>query len=246
MGAIENFDLQPSWGDLQIAKSNQLLDTMTAVERVEWSLDNLPAEFALSSSFGIQSAVSLHMVTKIRPEIPVLLVDTGYLFPETYQFIEQLKESLNLNLKVYRSEMSSAWQEAKHGKLWEKGEEYLTHYNQLNKVEPMEAGLAQLNIKTWFAGIMRSQASSRMDLPVLQKIRGRLKVHPLIDWNKKMIHQYLTAHNLPYHPLWEKGYVSVGDIHSSTPLLVGMTDEETRFGGVKRECGLHEDPLSGL
>ena len=235
-----------TWDPSAIELANSKLESMSSVQRIEWALDNLPKNFALSSSFGIQSAVSLHMVTKVYPEIPVIVIDTGYLFPETYQFIELLTDKLKLNLKVYSAQKSSAWQEATLGKLWQQGEQALTEYNQRNKVQPMELGLQELGINAYFAGIMRSQSSSRTNIPALQKIRGRLKVHPIIDWNKRMVHQYLTKYKLPCHPLWDKGYVSVGDVHSTSPLLAGMSDEETRFGGVKRECGLHEDTLSGL
>lgn len=225
---------------------NSKLESLSAVQRVEWSLEQLPNRFALASSFGVQSAVSLHMVTQIQPDIPVVLIDTNYLFPETYQFIEKLTESLNLNLQVFRSDIGKAWQEARYGKLWEGGLEGLNQYNQLNKVEPMEKGLEALNIQTWFSGIMRSQSKSRASLPVLQRVRGRYKVHPLIDWNSRMAHQYLSKNKLPYHPLWDKGYVSIGDVHSTVPLKEGMAEEDTRFNGVQRECGLHEDTLSGL
>jgi phosphoadenosine phosphosulfate reductase len=235
-----------TWDPSSIELANSKLESMSSVQRIEWALDNLPKNFALSSSFGIQSAVSLHLVTKVYPEIPVIVIDTGYLFPETYQFIELLTDKLKLNLKVYSAQKSSAWQEATLGKLWQQGEQALTEYNQRNKVLPMELGLQELGINAYFAGIMRSQSSSRTNIPALQKIRGRLKVHPIIDWNKRMVHQYLTKYKLPYHPLWDKGYVSVGDVHSTSPLLAGMSEEETRFGGVKRECGLHEDTLSGL
>ncbi len=237
---------QFDWSEEQITEANIDLERMTAVQRTEWSFENLPGEFALSSSFGVQSAVSLHMLTQIKPDIPVVLIDTSYLFPETYQFIEELSERLKLNLKIYRADLSSAWQEARFGRLWENGIDGLDQYNQMNKVEPMESGLKKLNVQTLFAGIMRSQSESRAKLSTLQRMRNRLKIHPLIDWNKRIIHQYLTKHKLPYHPLWKKGYVSIGDVHSSQPLISGMTDEETRFGGLKRECGLHEDRLSGL
>lgn len=230
----------------ELQQANIQLEQQTAQERVAWALANLPGEFALSSSFGVQSAVSLHMVTQLQPDIPVLLVDTGYLFPETYQFVEELTERLNLNLQVLRPSYSSAWQEARFGRLWEKGVEGLTQYNQMNKVEPMETGLSQLNVSTWFAGIMRSQSDTRKSINVIQKIRGRFKVHPLIDWNNKKIHEYLKAHDLPYHPLWEKGYVSIGDTHSTVPLSLGMSEADTRFGGLKRECGLHEETVSSL
>lgn len=232
--------------EVKLVKVNQALENMTAIQRIEWSFKYLPSKFALSSSFGVQSAVSLHMLTQIKPDIPVILIDTNYLFPETYQFIEALTEKLNLNLKVYRADLGSAWQESRFGRLWEDGVVGLDQYNQMNKVEPMEKGLSQLKVQTLFAGIMRNQSESRSNLMTLQKVRGRIKVHPLIDWSKRDIHQYLTKHKLPYHPLWEKGYVSIGDVHSTEPLSLGMTEEQTRFGGVKRECGLHEDRLSGL
>ena len=222
------------------------LENMSAEKRIEWSLQQMPNNFALASSFGVQSAVSLHMVTRIIPDIPIVLVDTNYLFPETYQFIEQLTDSLKLNLKVFRSDIGRAWQEARYGKLWEGGVDDLNRYNQINKVIPMEKGFDKMNIQTWFSGVMRSQAKSRSQLPVVQRVRGRYKVHPLIDWDSRKAHQYLTKHRLPYHPLWDKGYVSIGDVHSTVPLKEGMLEEETRFNGVKRECGLHEDTLSGL
>ena len=247
-GVMTAFESSPQFelDDVTMTNVNQNLEKMTAIQRIEWSFKNLPSEFALSSSFGVQSAVSLHMLTQIKPDIPVILIDTNYLFPETYQFIESLTEKLKLNLKVYRADMSSAWQEARFGRLWENGIDGLDQYNQMNKVKPMDYGLNELNVQTLFAGIMRSQSESRSQLSTLQRVRGRLKVHPLIDWNKREIHQYLTKYKLPYHPLWEKGYVSIGDVHSSEPLTLGMTEEQTRFGGLKRECGLHEDRLSGL
>lgn len=124
-----------------LAETNAQLETLSAEGRVAWALEYLPGEYVLSSSFGIQAAVSLHLVTQLRPDIPVILTDTGYLFLETYQFIDTLAEQLKLNLKVYRAEHSPAWQEARYGKLWEQGVEGIEHYNQINKVEPMNRGL---------------------------------------------------------------------------------------------------------
>lgn len=223
----------------ELAKINDYLATLTAAERVLWGLAYLPSEHGLSSSFGIQAAVMLHLVSQAQSDITVILTDTGYLFPETYQFIDQLTESLQLNLKVYRAPMSAAWQEAKFGKLWEQGLDGLEQYNRINKVLPMQNALQELNIGTWFAGLRRSQASTREVLPILAIHGERYKLLPIVDWSNKDVHQYLTAHQLPYHPLWEQGYVSVGDTHSTQPLTLGMTEEETRFNGLKRECGLH-------
>ena len=93
---------------MALAEVNTQLEKLSAEERVAWALENLPGDYALSSSFGIQAAVSLHLVNQLRPDIPVILTDTGYLFPETYQFIDELTEKLNLNLKVYRATESAA------------------------------------------------------------------------------------------------------------------------------------------
>ncbi len=216
------------------------LEQRSAQGRVAWALETYGRRIVLSSSFGSQSAVMLHLVTRLRPDIPVVLVDTGYLFPETYRFIDELTQRLDLNLHVYRSELSPAWQEARYGRLWEQGLEGIERYNRINKVEPMQRALRELGARAWLSGLRRAQASSRSDLPVVVKRNGRFKVHPIIDWTDRDIYAYLQRHSLPYHPLWHQGYVSIGDVHTTAPLAEGMTEEETRFFGLKRECGLHE------
>ncbi|MFU9138872.1 phosphoadenylyl-sulfate reductase [Erwinia tasmaniensis] len=225
---------------MALAEANTQLEALSAQERVQWALENLPGEAVLSSSFGIQAAVSLHLVNQAKPGIPVILTDTGYLFPETYRFIDELTEKLDLNLQVFRARQSAAWQEARYGKLWEQGVEGIERYNQINKVEPMSRALETLNGQTWFAGLRRDQSSSRANLPVLAIQRGVFKVLPIIDWDNRQVHQYLKAHGLGYHPLWDEGYLSVGDTHTTRKWEPGMAEEETRFFGLKRECGLHE------
>ncbi|WPU30697.1 phosphoadenylyl-sulfate reductase [Pseudoalteromonas piscicida] len=224
-----------------LADANVLLSDKTAEQRVAWALENLPDTHFLSSSFGIQAAVMLHLLTQQQPDIPVVLTDTGYLFPETYQFIESLSERLALNLKIYRAKQSPAWQEAVYGKLWEQGEEGIKKYNTLNKVEPMTQALRELSAGTWFSGLRRQQSSTRADKPIVELSRGTVKFYPIIDWHNRDVYQYLTKFDLPYHPLWEQGYVSMGDVHTTRKLEPGMTEEETRFFGLNRECGLHID-----
>ncbi|NDV62514.1 phosphoadenylyl-sulfate reductase [Puniceicoccales bacterium CK1056] len=216
------------------------LEAATAEERVGWALEQFGEKVVLSTSFGIQSAVMLHLVTQIRPEIPVIFVDTGYLFPETYQFVEELVERMQLNLKVYAPLWTAARQEAIHGKRWEKGLEELEAYNRDNKVEPMNRALKDLGAEAWISGLRRVQSSTRAQLQVVQKQKRTTKIHPIIDWSEKQVYEYMKANELPFHPLWEQGYVSVGDWHSTAPLGAGMDAESTRFGGLKRECGLHE------
>lgn len=230
----------PEGRDVDLEAINAELEQATAQERVQWGLEQFGQRIVLSSSFGAQAAVSLHMVTSARPDIPVILVDTGYLFPETYRFVDELTERLGLNLHVYCNELSPAWQEARYGKLWEQGVEGIDQYNRMNKVEPMQRALRELRAEAWFAGLRRQQASSREGLDVVVTQNGRFKVHPLIDWTDRDIYRYLVDHDLPYHPLWHQGYVSIGDVHTTRRLDDGMTEEETRFFGLKRECGLHE------
>jgi len=203
-------------------------------------LERYGASLVLSTSFGAQAAVMLHLATRVAPGIPVVFVDTGYLFPETYAFADQLTRRLSLNLKVYRAVESPAWIEARHGRLWEKGLEGLATYNQIVKVAPMQRGLAELGARAWMAGLRRVQSSSREQLPVVSQQDGRMKVLPIVDWTDRDVHRYLTENDLPYHPLWDKGYVSIGDVHTTRPLTGDMTPEETRFFGIKRECGLHD------
>lgn len=223
-----------------LSEINQQLEQLSAIERVTWALEHLPKAYVLSSSFGIQAAVCLHLITRQYPEIPVILTDTGYLFPETYQFIDTLTQQLQLNLKIYRAEISSSWQDARYGKLWLEGIDGIERYNQINKVEPMERALKALQAQTWFAGLRRQQAKSREHLPVLSIAKGIFKFLPIVDWGNKQVYQYLKENNLPYHPLWEQGYLSVGDTHTTRKWEDGMSEEETRFFGLKRECGLHE------
>ena len=214
--------------------------------RVEWAFENLPGTHVLTSSFGAQAAVSLHLIASIEPRTPVVLVDTGYLFPETYRFIDELTEKLQLNLQVYRALRSPAWQEARYGERWLRGKRGIDEYNEENKVEPLRRALRELQVGTWFAGLRRRQSSTRAEIPYLSWSGDRWKVHPIADWTDRDVHRYLKRHGLPYHPLWEQGYLSIGDHHSTKPIHEVSTAEQTRFFGIQRECGIHEIDLADL
>ena len=226
---------------LALAELNRWLGTQSAPARIAWALRTLAGPHVLSSSFGAQSAVALHMATQAKPDIPVVLVDTGYLFPETYRFVDTMTERLSLNLKVYRPQIGIAWMEARLGRLWERGLEGIEEYNRLRKVEPMQRALRELGARCWIAGLRRSQSRSRAGIDFLELRDGRWKLHPLADWTDRDVGRYLQQHDLPYHPLWHDGFVSIGDVHSTRRLEPGMLEEETRFSGLKRECGLHEE-----
>lgn len=237
---IEDFyDLSLDEQKLLFSRINKYLESRKAEDRIIWAIKYLPKQLILSSSFGIQSVVSLHLVTRYFPRIPIVLIDTGYLFPETYRFIDQLKEKMQLNLYVFRSNESSAWQEARHGELWKQGIEGINQYNLINKIKPMHCALKALKVKTWFAGLRRNQSSSRKNLPVMMIQKKVFKFLPIIDWDDNQVFSYIKQYNLDNHPLWGKGYVSVGDIHTTRKKKHGMRDEDTRFFGLQRECGLN-------
>lgn len=227
-----------------LALCNSRFGSMKARERVQWSLQNLPGQHVLSSSFGAQSAVALHMLTTEKPDIPVVLIDTGYMFPETYRFIDELTDRLQLDVRVFRAKFSPAWQEARHGQRWLQGAAGLDAYNNENKVEPMKRALQELEVGTWFAGLRRTQASTRAKTPFLERSGDRWKVHPIADWTDRDVHFYLKRHGLPYHPLWEKGYLSIGDVHTTRSIHEVDEVEQIRFFGARRECGIHEIDLA--
>ncbi len=226
---------------VDLAALNAELRALPATARVERAAELLPGAQILSSSFGAQAAVSLHLVNQALPGIPVVLIDTGYLFPETYRFVDELTARLRLNLKVYGPAQSPAWLESRHGKLWEQGAAGIERYNRVHKVEPMQRALAELGIGTWFAGLCRQQSGTRAAIEPVQRIgTGRYKVHPIFDWTDRDVYDYLKRHGLPYHPLWERGYVSIGDWHTTRSLSEAGDDADgTRFFGLQRECGLH-------
>ena len=211
----------------------------TAAARVEWTLEHLPGAHVLSSSFGAQAAVSLHLVTSIAPRTPVVLVDTQYLFPETYRFVDELTERLGLDLRTYRAAASATWIEARHGKLWEQGAEGIARYNEITKLEPFRRSLDELGAGTWLSGLRRSQSATRRGVRAVERLHDRFKVQPIVDWTDRDVGQYLRRHELPYHPLWERGYVSIGDWTTTRSLAEAGDEESTRFFGLRRECGLH-------
>lgn len=226
---------------LDIETINQQLDSLDATQIVKWASETFGSGLVMSTSFGIQSAVMLHLVTSVVPSIPVIWVDTGYLPAKTYRFADELTQRLNLNLQVYQSPLSPARMEALHGKLWSKQDlESLNLYDQIRKVEPMQRALQELGASAWLAGLRRDQTSHRKSMAVLSRQDPYYKVLPILDWNSKTIYDYLQAHDLPYHPMFDEGYVTVGDWHSSRPITaMDEHERDTRFHGLKQECGIH-------
>jgi len=228
-----------SAGGLLSTPESILNDTASAEELIAWAHQVHGEGLALSSSFGADAALMLHLVTTVVPQVKVLFIDTGYLFPETYRFAEELKERFKLNLHVYGPKMTPARQEALYGQLWEQGDVGVRRYLQLNKVEPMQRALSELKITGWLAGLRGSQTDHRKSLGRVIEQDGRMKVHPILHWGRTELEDYFREHHLPRHPLYAEGYRSIGDVHSTIPVGPEDDDRAGRFLGTKKECGLH-------
>jgi phosphoadenosine phosphosulfate reductase len=183
----------------------------------------------------------LHLIRKHAPDIPIIFVDTGYCFPETYQFSQSFIEDWELDIRVFNPAISAARQEALYGKLWEQSAEGNKKYALLNKVEPMNRALSEIGGDVWVSGLRRSQSSTRIDRAFAEKQKATMKVYPILDWADAQLEAYYHEHDLPRHPLEKEGFLTMGDWHSTRKPNVGETAEDTRFGGTKYECGLHQD-----
>ena len=237
---IENIhnNIQPEL----INKYNQELIDMKPQEMLTWGYKKFENQFAITTSFGIQSSVLLNMVSKLclQRKIKIFWIDTGYLPPETYQYAEKLMEDLSLEVEVLQSKLSSARMEAIYGKLWETNKvSDLDKYHELRKIKPLENGLEKHNIYCWASGVRAGQTENRNKMRFVDIIRKRLSLRPLLNWTNKDIFYYMKENNLPAHPLFSKGYSTVGDWHSSTPDGMQTKGRNTRFGGIKEECGIH-------
>jgi phosphoadenosine phosphosulfate reductase len=235
---------------LDLAAVREWLAPLSAQERLRWAQHTFGDGFALTTSFGIQSAVLLHMVSELAAAtgrlVPVIWVDTGYLPPETYQYAEQLGQRLAFTLEVAQATMSPARMEALHGRLWETEQVGdLELYHRIRKVEPLDRALTQLGVTCWASGVRGSQTDHRRAMAPLDPVRQRWSLRPLLTWSKKDVYYYMQEHDLPQHPLFEQGYSTVGDWHSSAPDAGEVSGRATRFGGLKQECGIHLPGLMG-
>ena len=227
---------------ISLKEAREKLKNLSAEERLEWGVKQFGPKFVITTSFGIQSAVLLNMLHLLgeRKPIQVIWVDTGYLPPETYTYAKQLTDKFELNLQVVQSSMSPARMEALHGQLWGTGSiKDLEKYHLIRKVEPLEKALNNFSVQCWASGVRGGQTNHRSSMTVLDPVRDRLSLRPILEWSKKDIFYYMQKYHLPQHPLFEQGYSTVGDLHSSGPDSADGTGRSTRFGGLKEECGIH-------
>lgn len=195
-----------------------------------------------TSSFQTHSIVLLHMLSRIDNSIPVYFMHTGYHFPETLQYRDQIAELLSLNLKNIYSSTAKINQRDVNGKLLFASDPDYCCY--LNKVAPLETVLAEYDI--WINGVRADQSDVRKSFLEEEKAKfGTMRFHPMLDWNSKMIYQYLNEFNIPRHPLEEKGYFSIGCEPCTRKWDSLMENRDGRWFGLKKtECGLNTELVS--
>jgi phosphoadenosine phosphosulfate reductase len=195
---------------------------------------------AISTAFGPEGCALIHMAVEIRPDVPVFTVDTGFLFRESVELRQRFLDRYHINLTVFEGQVSLVEQERLHGpRLYERDTDRCCA---LRKVEP--TGRALLGLDAWIAGLRRDQGKSRAGIDVLERYEHPdgsplIKVNPLASWTRKETWDYLLAHDVPYNPLLDRGYRSIGCWPCTAAVAEGEDERAGRWGGKKEECGIH-------
>ncbi|MFZ5905242.1 MAG: phosphoadenylyl-sulfate reductase [Chloroflexota bacterium] len=223
----------------EIARLSQEFETKSPQDILRWSAERFRPDLALSSSFQTQSLPLLHMASQIIPGLRVLFLDTGYHFWESLIFREQLQAMWNLNVvDLYRD---SRWDVyvRQHVRSLPLDDPDLCCF--LHKVQPMQKAVSGL--KAWISGIRRDQTPTRARAQILElQDEGVVKVNPLLNWTRADVERYIKEHDLPVHPLLEKGYRSIGCAPCTLPVGAEDAERAGRWAGRgKTECGLHTD-----
>jgi len=198
-----------------------------------------PGASCVTSSFQAECVALVHMVIQEQPNIPVLFLETGYHFPETLAYRDEMVQRLGLNLVNLESPMSVAQQESKFGILNQTAPDQCC---KLRKVEPLFAGLQPFDI--WFTALRREQSATRANLQVKDDFKlpgGKaiLKVSPMADWTTADVWAYMKRHNLPFLPLYDRGFSSIGCEPCTALPFDPDNPRSGRWGGHKVECGIH-------
>jgi phosphoadenosine phosphosulfate reductase len=237
---IEN----PASNQLDLAETNGLFAASDPEKIVAWAAGRFGSDMVMTSSFGAESALLLHMATRVLPKIRVIMVDTGYLFPETWQHMENLRQRLDLNVWVYRTRNDPIVY------LHAAGEENPAFRNDrdaccaVNKNEPMNRAMKELSPSAWLRGVRRNQTPDRQAMRHVEWANryACYAISPLLNWGSPEIYRYMKKHDLPFHPLYEKGYASIGcnPLSCTRPIQIGEDSRAGRWSGSdKVECGIN-------
>src|SRR5688572_3958261 len=233
---------------LDLATLNASFESQHPSQIVEWAVAQWGDEVVLSSSFGAESALMIHLAIRHKPDIRIIMVDTGYLFPETFAHLEALRKRFDLNVWTYRTRNDPIQYLRESGEGDPAWRNDVDRCCGVNKNEPFERAMRELAPKAWLRGIRRNQAETRKAAQFVEW-NARYNCHavsPLLNWSSREIYQYMKQHDLPYHPLYEKGYLSIGCNPLSCTRAVGA-DEDPRAGRWtgqgKVECGINLESL---
>ena len=231
---------------LPVEELNSRFEKGGPIEVVNWAIDTFKNDLVMSSSFGAESAMLIHMAIQRVPNIRIIMVDTGYLFGETHGFMADLRQRFNLNVWTYRTTQDPI------AYLQQAGEDNFAERRDINaccginKNEPFDRAMKQLAPKAWLRGIRRQQADTRKSRSFVEWSRrfNCWAISPLLKMTSKDIFAYMKQHDLPYHPLYERGYLSIGcnPITCTRPIMPGEDQRSGRWSGSgKIECGINVD-----
>ncbi len=231
--------MSPTLNPRDIDALNAKFEQAHPTDIIRWAVETFRPDVALTSSFGADSAALIHMAIQVDPHLSIRTVDTGFLFPETLQFIEELRRSWRLNLTVVPTTLSDeeiARLKRQHATT-PIDDRYCCGEYKRAATERVLAGL-----RCWMAGLMRSESETRRTTPIIEKLaNGLTKVSPIATWTSKQIYDYMKANDIPFHPLWSQGYTSIGcALHTSKPIDPNDPRSGRWPGQDKTECGIHD------
>lgn len=240
--AIDRLDTGPRFTEHDAVRLNRMFRGSSTVEMLDAIIKgSLAGDVTTVSSFGAESAVLLHLLAQIDPNIPVLFLDTGKHFPETLAYRDELMEQVGLtNLVVLTPDEPELNAKDESGLRWSYDPDGCC---EIRKVKPLAKAL--LNYDASFTGRKAFQSQTRANLPRFEidtsDAQGRLKINPLIDWSAQDISDYFEEHNLPRHPLVAEGYPSIGCAPCTNQVAEGEDPRSGRWSGWdKTECGIHK------
>lgn len=225
--------------EFNIDALNEAFEKQKPTEIIAWAVREFSMALAMTSSFGPESGVLLHLVSQVNPEIPVLFLETGYHFPETLEYKEALVKRFGLkNIFDLRADPKRRQQliDQHADKPYDQDPDQCCH---INKVEPLDEALKKY--AAWMTGIRRNQTDVRKTIRIVELYEGgRYKISPLANWTSRDTWWYLKEHQIPQHPLYEKGYLSIGCWPCTRPIQAGDDERSGRWAGrAKKECGIH-------
>ena len=213
------------------------LDRSTAQEALEWMFENFGTRHYIACSFQKTSTITAHLASTVNPEARFFYLDTDVLFEESYETRDRLAEALGIEFDRFHN-LTLEEQEAEHGpELWNRDPDACCG---IRKVEPMRRALS--SVDCWVAGVRRADSSSRSKTPKFawDKRFNLWKLNPLADWTERDVWNYIREHHLPYNPLHDRGYPSIGCTHCTQPVEPGGDLRDGRWTGLaKTECGIN-------